>query len=167
MRFDFGTLDSGEWSLPFVLFFYQIFVKLAGNQDMHKISDKFEFRPDWISHFGVMRPWGWIKFSIDLWNLLHQLANLDKILCVASLRWGKGCVRFWSRFHQKCGCNVNRKLPLTCNGENHVSTLTPSVLTRSSSNLLVTRNGIKSWSCLNSGEIRLLPTELGAIDRLK
>ena len=28
--------------------FYRIFVKLAGNQDRHKISDEFGFRPTFV-----------------------------------------------------------------------------------------------------------------------
>ena len=42
MRFDIGTLDSGERSLPFGLLVF----KPAGNEDMYKISDEFKFRPD-------------------------------------------------------------------------------------------------------------------------
>ena len=78
-------LMMGKWCLQASLFiFYQIFVRLAGNQDRHKILDEFEFRPDWISPFEVMRPWGPIKFSIDLlWNLQDQLANLDQFLYVS------------------------------------------------------------------------------------
>ena len=112
----------GKWCLQASSFIFdRIFVKLAGNQDRHKILDEFEFRPDRISHFGVMRPLGRIKFSIDLlWNLQDQLANLDQILYVSSLGWGKAAFRFWSRFHQNCSCHGNRKLPLTYNGENHV-----------------------------------------------
>ena len=54
--------------------FDRIFVKIAGNQDSHKISDEFEFWLDRISHFGVTCPCGRIKFSIDiLWNLQVQL----------------------------------------------------------------------------------------------
>ena len=54
--------------------FDRIFIKLAGNQDRHKILDEFEFRPDGISHLGVTCPWGRFKFSIDLlWNLQVQL----------------------------------------------------------------------------------------------
>ena len=33
--------------------FHWIFVKLAGNQERHNISDEFEFQQDQISHFGV------------------------------------------------------------------------------------------------------------------
>ena len=40
----------------------------------------------------------WRKFhSFELEYLWSQLANLDQILCVASLGWGKGCIRFWGR----------------------------------------------------------------------
>ena len=54
--------------------FDRIFIKLAGNQEKHKISDEFEFRPDRIRHFGVTCPCGRIKFSIDIfWNLQVQL----------------------------------------------------------------------------------------------
>ena len=68
-------LIMGKWCLQASSFiFYRIFIKLAGNQDRHKISDEFEFRPDRISHFGVTCPCGRIKFSFDiLWNLQVQL----------------------------------------------------------------------------------------------
>ena len=46
--------------------FDRIFVKLAGNQDSHKISDEFEFQLVRISHFGVTCPYGRIKFSVDI-----------------------------------------------------------------------------------------------------
>ena len=29
---------------------------LAGNVDMHKISDEFEFRPDWTADYGISCP---------------------------------------------------------------------------------------------------------------
>ena len=77
-------LTMGKWCLQAnSFFFYWIFIKLAGNQDMHKLSDEFEFWPDWISHLGVTCPWGWIKFSIDLlWNLQVQLTFQMKIYWV-------------------------------------------------------------------------------------
>ena len=59
----------------------------------------------------------------------------------------------------KTGCHGNRKLPLTYDGENEVSTLTPSILIRSSSNLQVTRTGIKSRTNSNFGQIGPLPLE--------
>ena len=76
----------GKWCLQARSFiFYRIFVKLAGNQDRHNISDEFEFRPDRISHFGVICPWGRIKFSIDiLWNLQVQL-TFQTLECFVTL----------------------------------------------------------------------------------
>ena len=65
----------GKWCPQTSSFIFdRISAKLAGNQDRHKISYKFEFRQDQISHFGVTCPCGRIKFSIDiLWNLQVQL----------------------------------------------------------------------------------------------
>ena len=40
------------------LFFDPILFILAGNEDMHKISDEFEFRPDRTTDYGVSCPWG-------------------------------------------------------------------------------------------------------------
>ena len=34
-----------------------IFLKLAGNQNRHKISDEFDIQPDRAIRFGVIRPW--------------------------------------------------------------------------------------------------------------
>ena len=59
---------------------------------------------------------------MELEYLWGQLANLDQILYEASLGWGKGCIRFWDRLDQNSGFHVNRKHPLTYNGEKDVST---------------------------------------------
>ena len=63
-----------------------------------------------------------IVHTFKLEYLWSQLANLDQILCVASLGWGKGCIRFWGRLDQNSSFHGNRKPPLTYNGENNVST---------------------------------------------
>ena len=85
----------GKWCLQASSFIFdQIFVKLAGNQNRHKISDKFEFWPDRISHLGVTCPWVWIKSSFDLlWNLQVQLTFQMKIYWVP------------------CGCNSSYSFP--------------------------------------------------------
>ena len=44
-------------SLLFLGCFYPIHFILAGNEDMHKISDEFEFRPDRTTDYGVSCPW--------------------------------------------------------------------------------------------------------------
>ena len=60
-------LIMGKWHLQASSFIFDwIFVKLAGNQDSHKITDEFEFRLDRISHFRVTCPCGRIKFLIDI-----------------------------------------------------------------------------------------------------
>ena len=35
----------------------QIHFKFVGNEDMHNISNEFEFRPDWTTNYGVICPW--------------------------------------------------------------------------------------------------------------
>ena len=50
---------------------------LAGNEDMHKISNEFEFRPDRTTDYGVSCPWASKTFPIDLqWeNAVSMLAR--------------------------------------------------------------------------------------------
>ena len=189
----------GKWCLQASSFiFYWIIIRVTGNQDRHKSSDKFDFRLDQTTHFGVTCPWmikilhfrpwmslrpdgqswsnfmcsitgggkcfelvhfliewssqllvtrtgikallnsvlGWIRpFTLELlaleWRKFHtseleylwsQCANLDQILCIASLGWVKGCIRFWGRLDQNPSFHGKRKPPLTYNGENDVST---------------------------------------------
>ena len=42
--------------------------------------------------------------------------NMYQIICVASLGWGKGCIRFLCRLDQNAGFHSTRKRPLTYNG---------------------------------------------------
>ena len=108
-----------------------------------------------------------VVHTFKLEYLWSQLANLDQILWVASLGWGKGCIRFWGRLNQKSGYHGNRKAPLTYNGENDVSTFSRLLLIRSFSYLQVTRTCIKSRTSSNFGQIGPLTTELAALERLK
>ena len=50
----------------FSVVFDRIFFILAGNEDMHKISDEVEFPPDRTTDYGVSCPWASKKFPIDL-----------------------------------------------------------------------------------------------------
>ena len=95
------------------------------------------------------------------------MANLDQILCVALLGWGKGCIRFWGRLDPNYGFHGNRKLPLTYNRENEVSTFSRLFLIRSFLYVQVTRTCIKSRTSSNFGQIGPLTTELAALERLK
>ena len=70
--------------------------------------------------------------------------TLSNFIYINSWMGGKAAFRFWSRFHHNCGCHVNRKLPLTYNGKNDASTLTPSVLIRK---FLIDYNGKMLYPC--------------------
>ena len=87
----------GKWCLQASSFIFDwIFVKLAGNQDRHKISDEFEFRLDRINHFGVTCPCVRIKFSID--NLQVQLSfqTLEFFVTLSRKLWG---LEDWNLVH--------------------------------------------------------------------
>ena len=60
---------------------------LPGNEDMHKISDKFEFRPYWTTDYGVSCSWASKKFPIDLkWeNAVSMLARSFLIISSSKL----------------------------------------------------------------------------------
>ena len=92
---------------------------------------------------------------------------VHQILCVASLEWGKGCIRFWGRLDQNSGFHGNRKPPLTYNGKNDVSTFSRLFLMGSFLYLQVTRTCIKSRTSSNFHQIGPLTTELAALERLK
>ena len=107
----------------------------------------------------------WRKFhTFELEYLWGQLANLVLIICVASLGWRKGCIRFWGRLDQNSGFHGNSKPPLTYNGENDVSTFSRLFLIRSFLYLQVTRACIKSRTSSNFGQIGLLTKELAALE---
>ena len=119
----------------------------------------------WAYSIPMVRPSVVHTFKLEyLWG---KLANLDQILCVPSLGWGKGCIRFWGRLDQNSGFHGNRKLPLTYNGENDVSTFSWLFLIWSFLYLQVTRTCIKSRTSSNFGQIGLPTTELAALERLK
>ena len=99
--------------------------------------------------------------------LRGQLANVDQILCEASLGWGKGCIRFWDRLDQNSGFHGNRKRPLTYNGENNFSTFSGLFLIWSFLYLQVTRTCIRSRMSLNLGQFGPLTMELAALEHLK
>ena len=69
-------LKWGKWCLHlFLVVFDPILFILAGNKDMHKISDKFEFRPDRTTDYGVSCPSAFKKFPIDWENGVSMLAH--------------------------------------------------------------------------------------------
>ena len=102
------------------------------------------------------------NFTLSNLNIWCQLANLDQILCVASLGLGKGCIMFEADWI-KTGVHGNRKPSLTFNRENGVFTFSRLFLIRSFLYLQVTRTCIKSQTSSNFGQIRPLTTELAAL----
>ena len=117
---------------PCCLFIFdRIIIEVAGNQDRHKSSIEFDFGPNQTAHFGVTCPWVTKILHFELEYIWNQLAYLDQILCVASLGWGKGCIRFWGGLDQNSGFLGNRKPSLTYNGKNDVSTFSRLIFIRS------------------------------------
>ena len=110
----------------------------------------------------------WRKvYTFEFEYLWGQLANLDQIICIASLGVEKGCIMFWGRLDQNSGFHGNRKPSLTYNGENGVSTFSRLLLIRSFFYLQVTRTCIKSEMSSNFGQVGPLTMELAALERLK
>ena len=121
----------------------------------------------WAYSIPMVRRPSVVVHTYKLEYLRSQLANLDQILCVALLGWGKGCIRFWGRFDQNSGFHGNRKPPLTYNGENDVSTFSRLFLIQSFLYLQVTRTCIKSRMSSNFGQFGRLTMELAALELLK
>ena len=106
-----------------------------------------------------------IVHTFKLECLWSQLANLDQILCVASLGWGKGCIRFLGQIGSKLWFPWQQKPPLTYNGENNVSAFSRLFFIWSFLYLQVTRTCIKSRTSSNFCQIGPLTTELCALER--
>ena len=80
-------LQWGKWCLHlFSVAFDLIIFVLAANEDMHKISDEFEFRPDWgrltLAH------WTQVSDRCPLGYLLAHLSRrlIDEIIGQAGIR---------------------------------------------------------------------------------
>ena len=152
---------------PSLFIFDRIIIKVTGNQDRHKSSERLISGRIRLLTFELLAL-EWRKFyTFKLEYLWSQLANLDQILFVASLGVGKGCIMFWGRLDQNSGVHGNRKPSLTYNGENGVSTFSRLLLIRPCLYLQVTRTCIKSRTSYNFGQIGLLTTELADLERLK
>ena len=102
--------------------FDRIIIKVVGNQDRHKSSDKFDFGPDQTTHFGVTCPWMPKILHIRKLISLRPVGQSWSNFMCSIIGGGKGCIRFWGRLDQNSGIHGNRKPPLTYNGEDGVST---------------------------------------------
>ena len=78
MSSNFGQIPPLTWELAalerlknrcyhfFSVAIDKIHFKFVGNEDIHNISDEFEFRPDRTTDYGVSCPWASKKYPIDL-----------------------------------------------------------------------------------------------------
>ena len=106
-------LITGKWWFHASSFLFdRIIIKIAGNQDRHKSSVEFGFGPNQTTHFGVTCSWVTKISHLLTLSLWSQLANLEHILCVASLGLWKGCIRFWGRLTLAHWAQVSYRCPL-------------------------------------------------------
>ena len=164
-------LGAYEFSRLFMVFlraseFFRLLAHLSWRLTRWAYSIPMVRRPSFVVVRPCVRP-SVVVHTFKLEYLWSQLANLDQILFIASLGWGKGCIRFWGRLDQNSGFDGNKKPPLTYNGENGVSTFSRLFFFRSFLYLQVTRTCIKSQTSSNFGQIGPLTTELGALENLK
>ena len=72
-------LIMGKWCLHASSFIFdQIIIKVAGNQDRHKSSDKFDFGPEQTIHFGVICPWMTKILHFRTWISLRPVGRWFK-----------------------------------------------------------------------------------------
>ena len=105
-----------------------------------------------------------VVHTFELGISLRPVGQSWSILCVASLEWGKGCLRFLCRLDQNSGFHGSRKRQW---GKQFPHLFFMLFLIRSFSNLQVKRTGIKSRTSSNFSQIGPLPTELGATEHFK
>ena len=116
----------GTWCLHASSFIFdRIIIKVAGNQDRHKSSVEFDFRPNQTTHFGVACPWmtkishiwTWISlkpvgqsWSNFICSIIGVGRKLHKVLGQIGsklwfpwqqknpidLQWGKWCLHLFS-----------------------------------------------------------------------
>ena len=61
-----------------------IFIKLAGNKDMHNIMNKFEFRPDRTTDYGVSCPWASKKYPYRPYNGENGVSTFSLLFLIES-----------------------------------------------------------------------------------
>ena len=87
------------------LFFYLILFILAGNQDMDKVSDKFEFLPDRTTDYGVIRPWAF-PLTLNGENCVSIFSQLLWIQTSSNLQEMRTGIKSWT------GSNFGRIWPV-------------------------------------------------------
>ena len=145
----------GKWCLYTSSFILErIIIKVGCNQDRHKSSVEYIFRPNQVRSLILeLFALEWRKcHTFEVKYLWSRSANLYHMLCVASLGLGKGSISFFCRLGKNAGFHDSRKPPLTYNGK---MTSPPFLgyFFRTFLYLQVTRSCIKSQTRLNFGQI--------------
>ena len=83
--------------------------QIAGNQDRHKCSVEFDFKPDQTTHFGVTCPWVTKISYILTWISLKPAGQAWSSFICSITGVGKGCIMFWCRLDQNSGVHGKRK----------------------------------------------------------
>ena len=107
-----GQIGSKLW-FPWQHVFDPIVFILAGNEDMHKISDNFEFRPVRTTDYRVSCPWTSKKFPIDIMGkcCLHASSFIfDWII----IKVAGNQERHRSSVEFVCGLNQTTQFGVTC-----------------------------------------------------
>ena len=130
-----------------------VFIKLTGNE-RHKISDEFEFRSYLTSHFGITCPSAVKKNDVSSFSqspLIRSLSNLQ-VMRRSIKAWMSSNLGRIRLFTLEL-FDLERRIFFPLNGENDVSTFSQLLWIQFSSNLQVTRTGIKSWLGSNSDQV--------------
>ena len=64
----------------------QIHFKFVGNEDIHNISNEFEFRSDWTTDYGVICPWTSKKYPHRL--IMGKTVSPLCLGCLSTGAWG-------------------------------------------------------------------------------
>ena len=125
----------------YLVHFYRIIIKVAGNQDRHKHSVECDLGPNKTTHFGVTCPWVTKISHFWTWISLKPAGQpWPNFMCIIGV--GGSCIRFSGRLDQNSGFHGNRNPPLTY-GENGFSTVSRLFFIRSFLYLQITRTCIK------------------------
>ena len=80
---------------PFLCCFFIRFFKLAGNEDRHKISDEFEFRPDLTT-----------PYSVRCMGDLGMQVSIHSFVCPSTFTLAVLCHCFTKMYRQSEGMHV-------------------------------------------------------------
>ena len=144
----------GKWCLHASLFIFdRIIIKVAGNQDRHKSSIKFDFGPNQTTHFGVTCPWVTKISRFRTWMSLKPAGQSWSNFMCSIIRVGERLHKVLGQIDLAHWTQVSDRCPL-----GYLFSI------ESSSKLLVTKTGIKARTSLISGQIRILTLELLALE---